>query len=100
MKGLRGGVFGVLALVLCAPATGLLAQSASDDLSRAVVPAPVVQPLFSGASLAPVFDVSQVVQAPAGPPPTPRHTGIVAMVKGIGEDVTHLPSLQNLFIFG
>jgi hypothetical protein len=31
-------------------------------------------------------------------PPTPRHTGIKAMVKALGRDVINLPSRQNLFI--
>jgi hypothetical protein len=47
-----------------------------------------------------LFDVEQVVGQPAGPPPTPRHTGIKAMIKGLGSDVKHLPSRQNLFLVG
>src|SRR3989442_15774272 len=46
---------------------------------------------------APVFDVEPVDQQPAGPPPTPRHTGIKAMLKGLGMDVKHLPSRENLW---
>src|SRR5262245_36431645 len=42
----------------------------------------------------------QVVKQPAGPPPTPRHTGIKALFKDLGDDVTHLPSRQNLFWVG
>ena len=38
-----------------------------------------------------------VVGQPAGAPPTPRHTGIHAMFKDLGADVTHLPSKENLF---
>ena len=47
-------------------------------------------------------DVSaeQVVQKPAGPPPTPAHTGIKAMLKGLLTDFGNLPSKQNLFIAG
>ena len=48
----------------------------------------------------PGVDSEQVVQQPAGPPPTPRHTGIKAMLKGLGTDVKHLPSRQNLFWVG
>jgi len=48
-------------------------------------------------SLATACDFDQVVTQPAGPPPTPRHTGIKAMIKGFGTDVKHLPSRQNLF---
>ena len=42
----------------------------------------------------------QVVGQPAGPTPTPRHTGIKAMLKDLGADVTHLPSKENLFWVG
>jgi hypothetical protein len=49
-------------------------------------------------SIAP--DPEQVVTQPAGPAPTPRHTGIKAMVKDLGVDVTHLPSKENLFWVG
>jgi len=34
---------------------------------------------------------------PAGPPPTPLHTGLKAMIKGIGRDFVQLPSKENLF---
>jgi membrane-associated phospholipid phosphatase len=40
---------------------------------------------------------TQVVQQPAGPAPTPRHTGVRALVKDLGHDITHLPSRENLF---
>ena len=34
---------------------------------------------------------------PSDVPPTPRHTGIAAMIKDLGHDVTQLPSLENLW---
>ena len=34
---------------------------------------------------------------PAGPPPTPVHTGLKELVKGIGRDFLLLPSRENLF---
>lgn len=37
---------------------------------------------------------------PAGPPPTPEHTGIKATLKDLVTDVTHLPSLTNLMWVG
>ena len=43
------------------------------------------------------LNFDQVVGQPAGPPPTPPHTGIRAMVKELASDVRHLPSLENLF---
>jgi PAP2 superfamily len=39
---------------------------------------------------------SAVLQ-PAGPPPTPIHTGVKALVKGLGRDFVQLPSKENLF---
>jgi len=63
--------------------TGSASAPASDD------------PLF-----APAVDFSQVIKQPAGPPPTPRHTGIKAMVKGLIVDFKYLPSRENLVIAG
>jgi hypothetical protein len=40
---------------------------------------------------------TQVIGQPAGPPPTPRHTGVKAMIKDLGSDFAHLPSKENLF---
>lgn len=46
------------------------------------------------------LSLEQVVTTPAGPPPTPEHTGIKAMFKGLMIDFTHLPSKENLFWVG
>ncbi len=48
----------------------------------------------------PAVEFGQIIKAPAGPPPTPRHTGLKALVKGVFEDAKHLPSRQNLFWLG
>jgi membrane-associated phospholipid phosphatase len=42
----------------------------------------------------------QVISQPAGPPPTPRHTGIHALGKDLVDDLKHLPSKENLFWAG
>ncbi|MEP7117773.1 MAG: phosphatase PAP2 family protein [Acidobacteriota bacterium] len=42
----------------------------------------------------------QVIQKPAGPAPTPRHTGIKALVKDLAADIAHLPSKENLLWVG
>jgi PAP2 superfamily len=42
----------------------------------------------------------QVITPPAGPPPTPRHTGVKAMFKDLVDDVKHLPSKENAFWAG
>src|SRR5262249_53254037 len=47
-----------------------------------------------------LFNTGQVVGQPAGPPPTPRHTGIKALMKDLVSDVQHLPSKENLFWVG
>jgi membrane-associated phospholipid phosphatase len=46
------------------------------------------------------LELEQVIQQPKGPPPTPRHTGIRALVRNLASDVRHLPSKQNLFWVG
>ena len=55
--------------------------------------------LQSAASSASV-QLEQVVQQPAGPPPTPRHTGLRPLLRNLASDVRHLPSKQNLFWVG
>jgi len=45
--------------------------------------------------LAPAVDAAQVPQ-PAGPPPTPPHTGVHALLRDLVSDVAHLPSTENL----
>jgi len=42
------------------------------------------------------LDLTTAFQQPAGPPPTPRHTGIKAMAKELVTDVKLLPSKENL----
>ena len=63
---------------------------------------PLVLAVTLGASAAGAMAsaADQVIQPPAGPPPTPRHTGIHALVKGLFTDVKHLPSRENLFWTG
>lgn len=65
----------------CALAAPLAAQEATLTLDT---------PVSAGAG-------GQILQPPAGPPPTPEHTGIKATLKDLVTDVKHLPSMQNLF---
>ncbi len=44
--------------------------------------------------------LEEIVQKPDGPPPTPEHTGIKAMLKGLLTDFEHLPTAQNALIAG
>lgn len=43
-------------------------------------------------------DDGQIIGTPAGPPPTPEHTGVKAMLRSIVTDLSNLPSRQNLFL--
>ncbi|MEP6610038.1 MAG: phosphatase PAP2 family protein [Burkholderiaceae bacterium] len=97
MRSICNSVISVLTLVVCASSVSLFAQ-ASIDQRPVSATVSAAEPLFSVAAPVSTWDFDQVVQKPAGPPPTPRHTGIIAMVKGLGSDVKHLPSRQNLFI--
>jgi hypothetical protein len=85
MNGLRRCIYLVSVLTVCA-AGPLRAQT--ESAIRAGVPE------FTAV---PDEDAGQVITQPAGPPPTPRHTGIKAMAKDLVEDVKHLPSKENLF---
>jgi hypothetical protein len=40
----------------------------------------------------------QEQQADAKEPPTPPHTGIRALVTNLGEDIKHLPEMQNVYL--
>jgi hypothetical protein len=71
----------VVVLACCSGAASLHAQGEAE----------------APASLLTAADFDQVVGQPAGPAPTPRHTGIKALIKNLGSDVTHLPSKENLF---
>lgn len=84
------------------------AQAAALTMLLAGIAAPPLRAQDSNAATpdepqaaAPAQQSRQVVQLPPeGPAPTPRHTGIKAMTKGLWTDVTNLPSRQNLFLVG
>jgi membrane-associated phospholipid phosphatase len=83
-------------LVIC----GLVAPvGAQSELGQSPEDADAGRPcstLIPGNSLcAPASDPGQIIQQPAGPPPTPRHTGFKAMVTGIVLNFKHLPSREN-----
>ena len=43
-------------------------------------------------------DAPQEQKADAKEPPTPEHTGIRALLANLGEDVQHLPAMQNVYL--
>ncbi len=56
--------------------------------------------IFTTVVLVSPLGAQPVVQKPSGPPPTPRHTGVKAMVKGLILNFKYLPSTENLFWAG
>src|SRR5258705_1859057 len=66
-----------------------------DAVALFPVVTPSTLPLFTPDAL----DAS-IAQQPAGPPPTPRHTGIKALTKHLVTNFKYLPSKENLFWAG
>jgi len=101
MRALNKGCVLAVMFVVCGMAAPLRAQT---DVERPVGDAsPAPSSSLSAAGdpfFAPTFDFGQVIQQPAGPPPTPRHTGIKAMVKGLIIDFKYLSSRENLLWAG
>jgi len=94
-------IVGIFVALLVAGSSGAVA---AQDLSNG-------RPLFeAGTPTAPTPDTvaSAIVlpepealdQQPAGPAPTPRHTGIHALGKDLLDDFKHLPSKENLIWAG
>jgi len=86
----------VVALSLSAP---LAAQEATVDQAVSPDGASVEAPAAddTGAAQAAAPAKGQVFVKPTPPPPTPLHTGVKAMIRELGVDVIHLPSLENVF---
>ena len=85
-------VLRVAVIVLCAAAP-LGAQTAGE--SPGLVPASPPNS-GSGTLLMRSPDAAEAFQQPAGPAPTPRHTGVRALFKDLGSDLKRLPSKENL----
>jgi membrane-associated phospholipid phosphatase len=62
-----------------------------DTIELFPVASPAARPLFTADSLD-TFGAQQ----PAGPPPTPRHTGIKTLTKHLVTNFKYLPSKENL----
>jgi hypothetical protein len=90
-----------LVVALFVAVAPLRAQTpANDSPPTAVFDLAPVFDLTPALDLTADFDADQVPGQPAGPPPTPRHTGIKALAKGLVTDAKHLPSRTNLFWVG
>ena len=86
----------VAVIVLCAAAP-LGAQTAVEPAELASASPP---DSGSGAFLLRSLDAAEAFQQPAGPAPTPRHTGVRALFKDLGSDFKRLPSKENLMWVG
>jgi hypothetical protein len=78
----------------------LRAQDVEHPVGDAATPSALSTPLSKTLLFAPTVAFDQVIQQPAGPPPTPRHTGIKALAKGLIVDFKYLPSRENLMWAG
>src|SRR3954469_3869004 len=88
----------ILAIASVMSGSGLVAAQTNerpDAIELFPVVSPPASPLFTASSL----DTS-LAQQPAGPPPTPRHTGIKAMTKHLVTNFKYLPSMENLYWAG
>ncbi len=85
---------GIALVILCSGVA-----SAQSDGPGPIELFPVVskpaRPLFTVDSLE-----TYLAQQPAGPPPTPRHTGIKAMTKHFVTNFKYLPAMENLYWAG
>ena len=101
MRAFSNGCVLAVMFVACGMAAPVRAQT---DVERPLVDASAApssnMPAFRTRLFTPTVDFDQVIQQPAGPPPTPRHTGIKALVKGLIIDFKYLPSRENLMWAG
>jgi membrane-associated phospholipid phosphatase len=80
------------------PNVSLFEQQPMD--SPAVSEAASAPSIFTASSLTSFDTDALFAQQPAGPPPTPRHTGIKAMTKHLVTNFKYLPSMENLYWAG
>src|SRR3954468_14403369 len=88
----------ILAIASVMSGSGLVAAQTNerpDAIELFPVASPPASPLFTASSL----DTS-LAQQPAGPPPTPRYTGIKALTKHLVTNFKYLPSMENLYWAG
>lgn len=88
----------ILTIASVISASGLVAAQTTgrpDAIELFPVVTPSTPPLIAPDGLD-----TYVAQQPAGPPPTPRHTGIKALTKHLVTNFKYLPSKENLFWAG
>lgn len=96
---MRAGLKHMVAVISVLMTTSAVAQAQSTDppaLSEGA-PAPSI---FKPALLPPPGSDDLFVQQPAGPPATPRHTGVTALAKHLVTNFKYLPTMENLYWAG
>jgi membrane-associated phospholipid phosphatase len=88
-------ILALASMILASAVAGAQTNERLDAIELFPDGHPAVQPLFTADAL----DTS-IAQEPAGPPPTPLHTGIKAMAKHLVTNFKYLPSKENLFWAG
>ena len=79
-------------VIACTALVNAQANDRPDEIELFPVVSPPARPLLTPDGLETFF-----AQQPAGPPPTPRHTGIKAMTKHLVTNFKYLPSMENLY---
>jgi membrane-associated phospholipid phosphatase len=92
MRAVLKQMFYVMTMVVM---TSGLSQAQTSDPQ--VVSEDTAPPPFGVSSLRSIETDGLFEQQPAGPPPTPRHTGIKAMSKHLVTNFKYLPSMENLY---
>ena len=88
-------ILALASIISASAVAGAQTNERPDAIELFPVVSPAAQPLFTPDAL----DAS-IAQQPAGPPPTPRHTGIKAMTKHLVTNFKYLPSMENLYWAG
>ena len=88
--------FMLTVIVVSAAASVDLRAQVDDEHTAAATSISLVRSINNALEAA-ASDAEATGQQPAGPVPTPRHTGIHAMVKQLWVDVKNLPSMENLY---
>ena len=88
-------ILAVASMISASAVAGAQTNERPDAIALFPVGPPAAQPLFTPDAL----DAS-VAQQPAGPPPTPRHTGIKALATHLVTNFKYLPSMENLYWAG
>jgi hypothetical protein len=90
----------ILALATILSASAVVgAQTNESRRPDAIELFPIASPTARSLFTPDTLDTS-IAQQPAGPPSTPRHTGIKALTKHLVTNFRYLPSKENLFWAG